>query len=101
MGLSVKALENMLREEKETATSASETAPKAESSNNKTTHVRSLEEELQKRLATPVEIRVQGKDRGQILIRFESNDDFMRIVESLANKPRRRVRYSEPRGWIQ
>ncbi|MFO0966966.1 MAG: hypothetical protein U0793_15445 [Gemmataceae bacterium] len=35
------------------------------------------------KLATPVEIRVQGKDRGQVIIRFESNDDFERVVEQL------------------
>jgi len=83
MGLSVKALETMLREEKEAAASSATETPKAETPDNKTAHVRSLEDELRQRLATPVEIRVQGKDRGQILIRFESNDDFMRIVESL------------------
>ena len=49
----------------------------------KTTHVKSLEEELRQKLATPIEIRLRGKDRGQIILSFESNDDFMRLLEAL------------------
>jgi hypothetical protein len=30
-----------------------------------------------------VEIRVRGADRGQIVLTFESNDDFERLVEAL------------------
>ena len=81
MGLSVKGLEALLREQKEPAAGNGEkTAPKPD---EKTGHVRGLEDELRQRLATPVEIRLRGKDKGQILIRFESNDDFMRILEAL------------------
>ena len=81
MGLSVKGLEALLREQKETAATPGEkTEPK---SDEKTGHVRGLEDELRQRLATPVEIRLRGKDRGQILINFETNDDFMRILDAL------------------
>jgi ParB family chromosome partitioning protein len=49
----------------------------------KTAHVKGLEDELRQRLAMKVEIRVKAKDRGQIVIAFESNDDFERILEAL------------------
>lgn len=83
-GLSVKALDAYLREQKEKDAAANGSSEGSRSEPEaKTAHVRGLEDELRQRLATPVEIRIQGKDRGQILIRFESNDDFMRIMESL------------------
>lgn len=90
MGLSVKATESLVREEKENPGEASRhgdhdsggdggAGPRPE----KTSHVRGLEDELRQRLATPVEIRLRGKDRGQITIRFESNDDFERVLDVL------------------
>jgi ParB family chromosome partitioning protein len=50
---------------------------------HKTTHVQSIEDELRQKLALKVEIRVRGKDRGQIVLDFESNDDFERLLEVL------------------
>jgi ParB family chromosome partitioning protein len=49
----------------------------------KTAHVQSIEDDLRRRLATPVEIRLRAKDRGQIIMAFESNDDFERLLEML------------------
>jgi len=49
----------------------------------KTAHVQGIEDELRQRLATRVEIRLRAKDRGQIVLNFESNDDFERLVETL------------------
>ena len=34
-------------------------------------------------LALPVEIRVVGKDQGQVVLSFASNDDFERVIEQL------------------
>jgi ParB family chromosome partitioning protein len=45
--------------------------------------VQSLEDELRKKLATRVEIRLREKHKGQIILTFESNDDFERIMEVL------------------
>ena len=42
-----------------------------------------VEDELRKKLGVRLEIRVRGKDRGQIILTFESNDDFERVVEAL------------------
>jgi ParB family chromosome partitioning protein len=49
----------------------------------KTPHVQAIENELRQKLSTRVEIRVRGKDKGQIVLAFESNDDFERIIEVL------------------
>lgn len=82
MGLSVKATEQLIRDQKDARTAENADETKAEPE-EKTAHVRGLEDELRQRLATPVEIKLKGKEKGQILIRFENNDDFMRIVEAL------------------
>ncbi len=49
----------------------------------KTTHVQGIENELRQKLSTRVEIRIRGKDKGQIVLAFESNDDFERLLEVL------------------
>ncbi len=54
-----------------------------ERSEAKTAHVQGIEDELRQKLGLRVEIRVRGKDRGQIVLAFESNDDFERLVEVL------------------
>jgi ParB family chromosome partitioning protein len=75
-GHSVRTTEALVKEQKsEPAQASGRTAPE------KTTHVQSLEDELRQTLATRVEIRLKGKDRGQIILAFESNDDFDWIME--------------------
>jgi ParB family chromosome partitioning protein len=81
-GLSVHATEAFLKqppaEEKEMGGgNGREPAPE------KTAHVQGIEDELRQKLATKVEIKLRAKDRGQILLSFESNDDFERILEAL------------------
>ncbi len=49
----------------------------------KTAHVQGIEDELRQKLGLRVEIRVKGTDRGQIVLGFESNDDFERLLEVL------------------
>jgi ParB family chromosome partitioning protein len=49
----------------------------------KTPHVQGLENDLRQRLATRVEIKVKAKEKGQIVIGFDSNDDFERIMSAL------------------
>jgi ParB family chromosome partitioning protein len=78
-GLSVKATDAYLHGAKEEKPAA-EPRPPAE---EKTAHVKGIEEELRQKLALAVEIRLSGKDRGQIVLRFESNDDFMRLLDTL------------------
>jgi ParB family chromosome partitioning protein len=79
-GLSMKATEPLIRGDKpETAATETKTPVVEE----KTAHVKGIEHELRQKLATRVEIRVKGQDRGQIILSFETNDDFMRLLETL------------------
>ena len=84
-GLSVHATEALIKqgsgEPVNHQTSPKEDAPAA--ATEKTAHVQSIEDELRQKLAVRVEIRVRGADRGQIVLTFESNDDFERLVEAL------------------
>lgn len=80
-GLSVHATETLIKQpaaEPEKPSSGSQ-----RSAPEKTAHVLALEDELHKKLVTRVEIRVQAKDKGQIVIGFDSNDDFERLVDLL------------------
>jgi ParB family chromosome partitioning protein len=49
----------------------------------KTAHVQGIENELRQKLGVRVEVRLKGKDRGLLLLGFESNDDFERLLEVL------------------
>jgi len=87
MGLSVKATEAMIREQKDGAAAdaarGKEANGRSTSGEAKTAHVKSLENDLRQQLATMVEIRVLGKDKGQFIVHFETNDDFERILARL------------------
>lgn len=78
-GLSVRATEALTKEQK------SETPAERPSRDpvEKTAHVVAIEEELKQGLATRVEIRLKSKDKGQIVLSFESNDDFERLLDVL------------------
>ncbi|HEX3147209.1 MAG TPA: ParB/RepB/Spo0J family partition protein [Gemmataceae bacterium] len=83
-GLSVKALELIVKQQKaEAEAKEAETALKDIHPSHKTAHVQSIETELRQRFAARVEIKVKDKDRGQIVIGFDSSEEFERLVESL------------------
>jgi len=79
-GLTLKATEPLVRETREEPAPPGERRAPAQ---HKTAHVDSLEDELRHKLAVKVEIKLRGKDKGQIVLRFESNDDFMRLLDAL------------------
>ncbi len=80
---SVHALDTLIKQQK-IAAAAEVTAPKpAAPPVEKTAHVKGLEDDLRQRLAVKIEIKVKSKDKGQIVIVFDSNDDFERIVQAL------------------
>lgn len=83
MGLSVKATEALIREQKDEGAAEANGNHDAGETSPKTAHVKGLETELQQKLALPVEIKLRSKDKGQIVLRFESNDDFERLLEVL------------------
>jgi ParB family chromosome partitioning protein len=80
-GLSVHALEQLAKAVKHDVPEAPVPKPKPPAA--KTAHVESLETELRQRLSTRVEIKVKAKDKGQIVIGFDTNDDFERIMDAL------------------
>jgi ParB family chromosome partitioning protein len=81
-GHSVRATEALIKEEKN-APEEEEPLTKSSSGYEKTAHVQSLEDDLRKKLAVRVEIKLRAKDKGLIVIGFESNDDFERLMEVL------------------
>jgi ParB family transcriptional regulator, chromosome partitioning protein len=82
---SVHALELLVKQQKLEAAGvavATEPTPTREPV-EKTAHVKGLEDDLRQRLAVKIEIRVKAKDKGQIVIGFDTNDDFERIIQAL------------------
>jgi ParB family chromosome partitioning protein len=79
--LSVHALEHLAKQTKTEVAAASGHAP-AKAAVEKTAHVQAIEDELRQKLATRVTIKLKGKDKGQIVLGFETTDDFERIVET-------------------
>jgi ParB family transcriptional regulator, chromosome partitioning protein len=88
LGLSVKATEALIREQKDGGADSNRSGNGKDTNGHaggehKTAHVKSLENELRQKLVTTVEIRQTAKDKGQFVIHFNSNDDFQRILELL------------------
>jgi ParB family transcriptional regulator, chromosome partitioning protein len=82
-GLSVKAFELLVRTakaEKETLAAVHE---EVKPETHRTPHIESLESEIRARLATRFEIRLKGRERGQLVIHFETGEEFERLVERL------------------
>ena len=82
-GLSVHALEQLVKHQKQAPTAEPRAAAKKPAT-EKTAHVASLENDLRQRFASRVEIKVKGRDKGQIVIEFDTNDDFERILGMLS-----------------
>lgn len=80
---SVRALELLVGQQKLEAAAAAAEEPEERTKPEKTAHVKGIEDDLRQRLAVRIEIKVKAKDKGQIVIGFESNDDFERIVGAL------------------
>jgi ParB family transcriptional regulator, chromosome partitioning protein len=86
-GLSVHGLDALLKEQKqaEQAAASEEAAAPRTPAVEKTAHVKGVEDELRQKLAVKVEIKLKAKDKGHIVLAFESNDDFERLLEALRN----------------
>lgn len=80
-GYSVHTLEQMVKVQRQDTPDAA--VARGANPVVKTAHVAGLETELRQKLACRVDIRQRGKDKGQIVIGFESNDDFERVLEVL------------------
>jgi ParB family chromosome partitioning protein len=75
-------LKNQQEPQAETIPFAAATAAKP-TANAASTHVRSLEENLQQILAVAVQIKLGGKEKGKIVIPFANNEEFERILRHL------------------
>jgi ParB family chromosome partitioning protein len=84
-GLSVHAAEAYLKQgqAQEHAEASPGSGSEPRTPPEKTAHVQGVENELRQKLGLRVEIKVKGKDKGQIVLAFESNDDFERLLEVL------------------
>lgn len=83
-GLSVHATESLTRQLPEDPADASVnyTADLGEEkANHKTNHVRLLEEELCQKVGMRLEIKVKAKERGQIVLPFDNNEEFEKLCE--------------------
>ena len=80
---SVHALELLVKQQRSGGEPESAPAAVGRAVVEKTAHVQSIEDDLRRRLAVKVEIRLKAKDRGQVVIDFESFDDFERVIEAL------------------
>jgi ParB family chromosome partitioning protein len=80
---SVNALELLIKQQKIAGATAEPAEPVKREPVEKTAHVKGLEDDLRQRLAVKIEIKVKAKDKGQIVIGFDSNDDFERIIQAL------------------
>lgn len=81
--LSVRALESLIKEQDAAPAEAEKAERTPTEKVEKTAHVSGIENELRQKLAVRVEIKVKAEDKGQIVIGFDSNDDFERIIAAL------------------
>lgn len=80
-GLSVKALETLVREQKSAANEDASAQPGTVKNRfDKTEHVLGIESELRQKLAAKCDIKLKSKDKGQIVLAFENTEEFERLV---------------------
>jgi ParB family chromosome partitioning protein len=82
-GLSVHATEAFVKQSQAEARGEPAGSAEPRTPAEKTAHVVGIETELQQKLGLRVDIRVKARDKGQIVLVFDSNDDFERLVEVL------------------
>jgi ParB family chromosome partitioning protein len=87
-GLSVRQVEAMIKTVEPTSSGGEKSSSAAPT---KTAHVQQIEEELQQRLATKVAIKLKSAEKGQIVIQFDNNDDFERVLAALRNESHRQA----------
>src|SRR5262249_43749884 len=80
-GLSVHATEALLKQPPAEPETPRESEPK--SPPEPTAHVRGILDELRQKLTVKVDIKLRDKDKGQIVLSFEANDAFERLMEVL------------------
>ncbi|MGL4420623.1 MAG: ParB/RepB/Spo0J family partition protein [Gemmataceae bacterium] len=81
-GMSAHALEQLVKQARNEPP-APKPKPKPEPV-AKSKHVVSIENQLHERLACKVQIKLQSEEKGQIVLDFQNNEDFERIIQALS-----------------
>jgi ParB family transcriptional regulator, chromosome partitioning protein len=81
--LSVHATEDLMKQPLAENGNGEESDAGARPTVRKTSHVQGLQDEIRQKLSVKVDIKLKAKDRGLVVLAFESNDDFERIVDAL------------------
>jgi ParB family chromosome partitioning protein len=89
-GLTVRAVEQAVRDCQARATvpfptpeGTMEAAPEPVAEGHVTNHILSIAQQLRDHLGAKVEIKLRGKEKGRIVIDFDSNAEFERIIRHL------------------
>lgn len=82
-GLSVHATEALIKGPPSAEGEKTSGAGGEKAAAEKTAHVSGIEDELRQRLATRVDIRLKAKDKGTIVLAFDTNEDFERLLDIL------------------
>ena len=89
-GLTVRAIEQAVRDQQQRATvpfpapeGHVEVAAESVAEGNVTNHILSIAQQLRDQLGAKVEIKLRGKEKGRIVIDFDDNAEFERIVRHL------------------
>jgi len=82
LGLSVHATEQLARQAAAPVTPQVVSTP-AEPRFEKTDHVLGIERELSGKLSLKVDIRLKGPEKGSLVVAFDSNEEFERVLEML------------------
>lgn len=81
---SVHALELLVKQRRQEAAGVAATEPAERPAPvEKTAHVKSIEDDLRRKLAVKVEIKLKTAERGQIVIGFDNTEDFERILKAV------------------
>ncbi len=86
-GLSVHALEDQVRAKPDQgAGDAKGAKPEKTQKTEKSADIRAIEEELRGILSVKAEVKLRGDESGSLVIEFQNNDDFERIVDRLRGR---------------
>lgn len=80
-GLSVHALEALIKVQN--AEAAGLPIPEKPAPIVKTPHIQAIEDELRGKLGVKVQVKQKTRDKGQVVLAYENNDDFDRLVDMM------------------
>lgn len=87
-GLSVHALEDQVRAKPDAGAAETKGAAKSEKGQKteKSADIKAIEDELRGILSVKAEVKLRGDESGSLVIEFQNNDDFERILDRLRGR---------------